>query len=478
MRWTILGLALVLGSNCGIAPTFTRASPRSDAAVARASTDVAGAALSRENIPGIQVAIVRHGEVVLARGYGLRDIGTHQQVNANTRFEIGSITKSFTAAAILQLEERRKLKLSDRLGQYVPEYPLGKNITIMQLLQMTSGIPDHINDVSNSVKVITASPGSLNSSLALIKNMPLHFKPGTRSVYSNTNYLLLGTIVARASQMPYDEYISKNIFIAAHMVHSAFLKDVPSLPNMAVGYASETATRLKTTGHIGYGWSGGAGSIVSTAEDLARWDDAFFSGRIISKAHIKLATTPLYIDGKSTAYGLGWSIDRIDGLPVISHDGGMLGFTSINDVFPTIGISIVVLTNNGSTPPDSIAKNILAKMDPEFARKRDIAVAGEDPQITAKTRKIWTELHMGAVERSRLTPELNRALTADRIAFMHLHYAGAGPPTRWIYKGKQIWPDGSTTYSYRVLFKNGLAVLVAATIAADGKFANVDTQYD
>ena len=182
---------------------------------------------------------------------------------------------------------------------------------------MKSAIPDHINDVPNSIKIISASPGNLEAALALIKNMPLNFKPGTQSVYSNTNYLLLGTIVARVSHMSYDEYVSKNIFYPAHMTHSVFLKDEPSLPNMAVGYALVAARRLEVAGHIGYGWSGGAGSIVSTAGDLARWDNAFFDGGIISAADVKLATPPLYINGKSTTYGLGWSIDQNRGYPAL-----------------------------------------------------------------------------------------------------------------------------------------------------------------
>jgi D-alanyl-D-alanine carboxypeptidase len=479
MRWIItFWVALVLASTSNVASALSATSSPSGPAVALASADVATAALGRENIPGIQTAIIRGGQIVLDQGYGVRDIGASKPVESNTLFEIGSITKSFTSAAILQLKERGKLKLNDRLGQYVPEYPRGKDITIKQLLQMTSGIPDHINDVPNSVKIISASLGNLDAALALIKNMPLNFKPGTQSVYSNTNYLLLGTVVARVSRMPYDEYISKNIFTPAQMTHSAFLKDEPTLPNMAVGYAAVTATKLKAAGHIGYGWSGGAGSIVSTAGDLARWDIAFFSGRIISAADVKLATTPLFINGKSTTYGLGWSIDQIEGIPVISHDGGMLGFTSINDVFPTMGLSIIVLTNNGDAPPDNVAKNILAKLDREFAKKRDLAAAGENLEITAEAEKVWTELHIGTIDRSELTPDLNKALTPDRVAFMRAHYAGAGRPLRWIYKGQQEWPDGGTTYSYRVLFKNGLALLVAATIAKTGKFADVDTQYD
>lgn len=247
---------------------------------------------------------------------------------------------------------------------------------------------------------------------------------------------------------------------------------------MAVGYSAVSAKKLKLAGHIGYGWSGGAGSILSTAGDLARWDKAFFAGRIVSMADVKMATTPLYLNGKSTAYAMGWSVDRMEGIPVISHDGGMLGFTSINDVFPTLGLSIVVLANNGDTPPDNVAKDVLAMLDPEFAKKRDVAVAGEDAQISARVEKVWSELHIGTIDRSELTSDLNEALTAGQIRFMHAHYAGAGTPVQWIYKGKQVWPDGSTVYFYRVLFRNGLAVLVAANITKDGKFSNVDTQYD
>lgn len=260
-RMTTLGVAFVLASTCGVTSVLPATPSHPDTAVVLVAADVATAALARETIPGIhiQVAIIRSSQIVLDQGYGARDMAARQPVESNTLFEIGSITKSFTSAAILQLKEHGKLKLSDRLGQYVPEYPRGKHITVKQLLQMTSAIPDHINDVPILIKIISASPGNLEAALALIKNMPLNFKPGTQSVYSNTNYLLLGTIVARVSHMSYDEYVSKNIFYPAHMTHSVFLKDEPSLPNMAVGYALVAARRLEVAGHIGYGWSGGAG---------------------------------------------------------------------------------------------------------------------------------------------------------------------------------------------------------------------------
>ena len=114
----------------------------------------------------------------------------------------------------------------------------------------------------------------------------------------------------------------------------------------------------------------------------------------------------------------------------------MLGFTSVNDVFPTMGMSIVVLANNGSASPDAVAKDIVAKLNPDLTKKRNTATPGENPIITARIRKVWIELHEGAVDRSLLTESFSQALTPQVVHFMHSHYSNAGPPLRWMYKGK------------------------------------------
>ncbi len=449
--------------------------------IAAISTGVATSALTVQSIPGMQIGIVRDGRTVLDRGYGVQNVATQKPVGSDTIFEIGSITKQFTAAAILQLKEQGKLQLTDRLAQYVPEYAPGKDVTIEQLLTMTSGIPDHINDPPNAVKLISSSTGSLEESLALIKGMPLHFKPGTQQEYSNTNYLLLGAIVARVSKLSYGDYIARNIFVPAHMTHSAFLKDENVVPNMAAGYEVTNEATLRKAGQIGYGWSGGAGSIISTAGDMANWDQAFFSDKIVSADDVALATTPAVVAGKPTDYGFGWSIDTVDGLKVISHDGGMLGFTAINDVFPTLGLSIIVLANNGNASPDAVAKNIVAQFDPAFASNRNTADAGEDPMITARISKVWLQLHEGTIDRSVLTTSFNKILTARVLGFMHGHYErllSRSPPLRWIYKGRQGADGGATIYTYRVLFKDDVALSVVATVAKGGQIAGCDTEYD
>jgi D-alanyl-D-alanine carboxypeptidase len=445
--------------------------------------EVFSRALFAQNIPGIAIAVVRNGRTILDRGYGYRNIDPNLPVETNSAFEIGSITKQFTAVAILQLKERGRLKLSDTLGQYIPEYSRGKDVTIEQLLHQTSGIPDNINSIPNAVKVITSRPGSLKAVLALIGNMPLVFKPGTQWDYSNTNYYFLGVIVSRVSGMTYDQYVAKNIFAPAGMTHSTFTKDESSLSTMAIGYQPTSGGPLERAKRIGYGWSQGAGSILSTAGDVAKWDDAFFSGRVASASDVRFATTPAYIQGKSTHYGCGWRIDETDGVPTISHDGATLGFNAINDVFPTLGLRIIVLANNGAAFSDAIAKDILASLNPAFAESRDTAAPGESPAITNRIRTVWSELHQGTIDRSQLSADLSNEITAKSLQGMHVRFArlDGGAKMRWIYKGQSAVDEadgGGLSYSYRVLLSNGYALAVTTTIDKDGKISACDTAYD
>ncbi|HEY9181519.1 MAG TPA: serine hydrolase domain-containing protein, partial [Candidatus Baltobacteraceae bacterium] len=155
-------------------------------------------ALQADKTPAAQVAVVRNGRLIEDGAFGLANLDRKVAATPQTQFEIGSVTKQFTAAAILQLKEQGKLRLSDPLGKYVPEYARGKAITIEQLLWQVSGVPNY-TDVNHFVHIAGTTPGSLDAALALIAKKPLHFKPGTRWEYSNTNYLLLGGVVARAS---------------------------------------------------------------------------------------------------------------------------------------------------------------------------------------------------------------------------------------------------------------------------------------
>lgn len=428
-------------------------------------------AASAIRAPGLGVAVVDDGKVLLDRGYGFADVDRQVVATRETQFEIGSVTKQFTAAAILLLKEQGKLSLHDPLGKYVPEYPQGKNVTIEQLLWQVSGIPNY-TDANHFVAIAGHSPGGLLPALALIKNKPLEFKPGTKWEYSNTNYLLLGGVVARVSHMPWETYVRKNIFARAGMTHSAFIDDEPSLSDMATGYHLDKQHHPVLAPPLHAAWAGSAGAIVSTAGDLAKWDLAFFGGKIVRPADVRLATTAHTLpSGHSTEYGFGWEVNTFEGQPRISHNGGTFGFLSVNEYFPKLRQFVIVLSNSDSAPPPVIGAAAFAALNPQIAAVQQKAVPGEHSNITALARQWIGRLQAGDIDRSQLTSKVSALLSVDMVRSLKSDIGGLGEPTSFVYRGMQS-VNGIAVYKYRVQFPS-VALLLTLAIDSQGKIAGL-----
>lgn len=422
-------------------------------------------ALQADRIPGVEIGVAVRGKLVLDAGYGLASVDAQIPVTPATHFEIGSITKQFIAASILQLKEHGKLKLSDRLGRYVPEYPQGKNVTIEQLLWQVSGIPDYINGVPGIRKIVMTKRGGLHQGLLDIKGMPLYFKPGTKWRYSNTNYLLLGAVVARVSHQSWKEYLREHIFAPAGMTQTGFISDESHLLPMAVGYATDSRGRLRQAPHTMPGWGGPDGAIVSTAADLARWDDAFFSGRVVNMADVRLATAAHHLpSGASTNYGFGWMLDDLDGQKRIWHGGTTLGFDAQNAYFPALHEAVIVLTN--SYTGGLIAPRVFEALHPALAAAARKPAKGEDPKITALATVWIHRFQTGTVDKSQLTAEAAAHVTPRMLSFIKSVIGPLGDPTL-VYLGKTA-KAGSTTYDYRVDFKEA-SFLMHFIVEAGGK---------
>lgn len=453
----------------GLAAVVALGAAPSAAPVTVAVSSAVSQAMIGAGIPGAEVTVVSQGHVIIDSGYGVRDLTTSTPVDAQTRFEIGSVTKQFTAAAILQLKERGKLSLDDRLGAYIPAYVAARNVTIQQLLWQTSGIPNY-TDTNGFVQFSTTHAGSVDAILALVKDKPLEFTPGTKWRYSNTNYALLGRIVEIASHMPWDAYVREHIFAPAGMTHSTFNEDEASVTDMATGYAM-FGGKLVPAPAMGH-WALGAGSIVSTTGDLARWDDAFFGGRIVSAADVTLATTPGRLsNGTSTGYGFGWVIDRHDAQQRIDHNGGTFGYTAINEVFPALHERITVLVNDSAAQAETIASAVFAALHPDLAASENVSAAGEDLAVTARVEDQWRRVVAGNPDRTQLTAEFNRELTPQLLSTAQASFSALGPPTQWVYKGKTVDGSGTTTYAYRALFRGGVVLAVYMSVTKDGKIA-------
>jgi len=430
------------------------------------------------------VLVVDHGQIVQNAAFGVRNLATKAPVDTDTRFEIGSITKQFTAAAILQLKEQRKLSLDDTLGKYIPQYAPGANITLRQMLLQISGIPSY-TDVPGFAKMISitqsgtytiSQPGSIEGVLGLIKNMPLDFASGTKWEYSNSNYYLLGHIVEIVSGQTWSSYISENIFKPAGMTQSSFIENEASIPDMATGYALVKNNLMPVASFNGWAW--GAGRIVSQAGDLAKCDAALVAGKIISPQDLALMTAPGTLPaGRLGHYGFGWVVDSYDSQPRIWHNGATLGFNATNQLYPSSQQAVIVLTNFGGGA-DQIADNTFDGLHPDLAaaaKAADAAAAkisapGEDPAVTARAKSIWNQFITGKLDRSQLSDSTNAALTPEVVAGTRAQFASLGSATSWTYRGKQAAGE-ITNYVYRVAFTSGTVLNIIMSVDGSGKIA-------
>lgn len=437
-------------------------------------------AIEDERPPGAQILILDHGRVVEERNVGVADLATKRRVDAHTRFEIGSITKQFTAAAIMQLAEQRQLALSDRLGKWIPQYRPGRNVALEQLLWHVSGIPDYtytraywktIGRRGNRAVFLKVVETDLNAELALIAGKPLEFAPGSAFEYSNTNYALLGTIVAKASGMSWTRYVRTHLLVPAGMTDSGFAGEPVPDGDLATGYmlAPDGQTLLSTEPEREY-WDGG---IVSTARDMAKWNAALFGGRIVSLRSLARMVTPGPRPSGSTNYGFGLQLDTFDGVKRIVHGGASLGYASADEVYPTLAQDIIVLTNSGNAAAVGIADGAFDDLHPQLFASQNAGAAGEDPRITALLKRLWVGMVAGHVDQSLLEPRMGRFM-ASRRGQHNNPFAVYGTSARWIYRGEFVphvgWPP---VYTYRLLFTNDRALELRAAVSPRHKVAGL-----
>jgi CubicO group peptidase (beta-lactamase class C family) len=422
-------------------------------------------AVQANKTPAAEIGVMRSGKLIVDDAYGMANLKRQVPATPQTQFEIGSVTKQFTAAAVLQLKEQGRLNLSDPLGKYVPEYAQGKNITLEQLLWQVSGVPNY-TEVNHFVHIAGSTPGGVDPALALIAKKPLDFKPGTRFEYSNTNYILLGAVVARVSHMAWETYIRQNIFQPVGMTRSGFIQDEPSLGDVATGYTRGKKGKLEVAPPLHGPWAGAAGGIVSTVADMAKWDAAFFGGKVVNPQDVALATTAHRLSsGKSTGYGFGWFVGNKNGQPEIAHSGGTFGFASENEYFPALHEFVIVLTNVAGLDPQFIADQTFDALHPALAAAEKKPAKGEDPAITALARQWMRRMQTGDIDKSQLSASFAKHLTRDMVSGMKEDLAPLGDPTSFVYRGKSK-TNGATAYQYSVGFKGARLQL---TIAVDSQ---------
>ena len=342
--------------------------------------------LTKGGTSGVAVLIARDGQIVFQGGFGLADLAGKTPVTAETKFRIGSISKQFTAAAILRLAEEKKLALTDPLAKFFPDFPRAGEITLHQLLTHTSGIhsftdkPDFLSRVTAPIE-----PGKL---IASFRDDPSDFAPGAGFHYNNSAYFLLGEIVAKVSGQPFAEYLRATFFEPLGMRDTGTYVNAAPPPGMATGYSFADG-KLAPALDWDMSWAGGAGALYSTVGDLFRWNEALYGGRAISEASLKLATTPVTlpagVDGMNYGYGLVMS--EFHRLPVISHGGGLNGWSSDLLRLPAQHCTVAVLANALPPPPGLAPGEIARKLAEHFLDDeiKRLPPPAEDKTIDPKT---------------------------------------------------------------------------------------------
>lgn len=421
--------------------------------------------------PGAQILVVRHGKVLYDRVFGTTNRQNGRPVDERTGFEIGSLTKQFTAAAILQLRERGKLALSDPLGKYVPEYAIGRQITLEQLLRHSSGIPDYAQTKGYAQtishrdgRIAMSRPLAGGTVIGLIKGKPLHFAPGSRFEYSNTNYYLLGMVVAVASDMPYEEYVRTHFFAPAGMNDSSFTDDEMPGSNVATGYSGLNYMRTGPT------YGGGDGAIVSTAWDMQRWETALFGGKIVSAPDLALMTSPSA--GQNEGYGFGWAIDTYEGQKRLSHNGKSLGFASAVQVYPGLSEHVIVLFATSSVFPDAVANVAFNQNNPAIFALANKASAGEYPEVTTLVKTVWEGAMNGTMDPDLVTGPADDFMSGSYGAAMRVSIGSLGTEEQWIYQGSKSGQTGEV-YTYRLLYSTGNVMNVEATVTPHHKVSDI-----
>jgi CubicO group peptidase (beta-lactamase class C family) len=384
LRWLAMLMLSVCGAASGSDAPTDAASAKTDAKI-----DTIFASVTDAMAPGVAVEVRRNGRAIFmrgygfARGYGVVDLRSNPKIDAHTDFRLASFTKQFTAMAVMLLVHDGKLRYEEPLTDVFPDFPAyGQAITIRHLLTHTSGLPDY-EDLMDSIEKAKGPKWSATQQIQDAEVVELlkqtthgKFAPGTSWAYSNSGYVVLGLVVAKASGEPLDEFLSERIFKPLHMTHTlAFVNGKNTVPNRAYGHTKENGAFMETD-QSSTSATLGDGGVYSNLADLAKWDDALAHHTLISEKEMAAALTPVTLiggsptlwpsepdgdnlnPGKPVSYGFGWFLDPYNGHQRMWHTGSTQGFRTVIERFTADGLTIIILANRTDLDPAKLALQV------------------------------------------------------------------------------------------------------------------------
>ena len=391
---------------------------------------IAAQVLASTGVPSATVAVVTHGRIAYARAYGNATLSPRTPASAGMRYAIGSISKQFTSAAILLLQQDGKLSLDDHVSRFVPGLTRGDEVTIRQLLSHTSGYQDYWPQ--DYVPPSMLKPVSVQAIIDRWAKRPLDFDPGSRWQYSNTNFVIAAEIVEKASGMPFWTFLKTRVLDPLKLSSAVDFDTKGPGSIEPTGYVRYGLGPLRPAPSTGAGWIYGAGELAMTASDVARWDISLIDQSLLTPASYRaLMTTVLLNNGVSSGYGLGVDVGTQNGHRAIEHSGEVSGFTAENIVFPDDSAAVVVLTNQDAAPAaggiaDRIAATLFTTEDAQSSSR------------TAEALRIFRGLQRGMVDRSLFTADANAYFSDQALRDFASSLAPLGEPSKFVQTAQRL----------------------------------------
>lgn len=340
-----------------LAPSLANASDDGPPQDRAAAIDALFSIYDREDVPGASVMVIQDGKVLFKKAYGSANLEEKIPSATTTNYRIASVSKQFTAMAIMILAERKKLSYDDSLTRFFPDFPAyGKQITVRHLLNHTSGLIDY----AEVIPAGATTPLTDRDVLVLMKRQDkTYFPPGSQFRYSNTGYAILALIVEAASGASFQEFMSKNLFKPLKMTNTVFYKrDDHTDRRRAYGYTWR-GDKFEMTDQSLTSYILGDGAIYTSVEDYAKWDQALYTTKLVSAETLREAFTPGAAVDKETGYGFGWMIGNSHGLKLLSHGGGTIGFTTQVQRFPDKRLTVIIIANRNFASLSGIINKIV-----------------------------------------------------------------------------------------------------------------------
>ncbi len=436
--------------------------------------DYLKAQMAARHIPGLSVAVVQDGKVVKSQGYGLANIELPVPAAVGTIYPIGSISKQFTAVAVMLLAQEQKVGLDDPISKYLASLPATwQSITVRELLNQTSGIPEWVPDPDKDPLLKTYSLTELAHHAAV---KPLAFRPGTRFEYSNTNYNLLAGIVEKAGGKPLNDFLQEHLFKPLGMDATGEYDPQMAVQSRSAGYTRAAGNIYNNIIFYDPSILAGAGGLQSTVGDLAKWDAAVASGEVLPlPVMAQMWTPPVLPGGAVTDYGMGWMSQSVKGHRMIWHNGAIPGCMGFSGRFPDDHLSVVILSNmcpidrfDDSPPFFSLGLGVAKQYLPDLA-KEEAAVPDTNPQVTRLLRRTLLGLAAGKVDADTLTLEMRSVFSPETLTQMRQAIAPLEPLQSLSLLAHS--EQGSlTVYRYRAVY-GATPTIVLMTLTPDGKIA-------